>query len=75
MPTLSNAPTPPLDPGLPTGAADSDGDLPEDELKPLHTPLDALRTDGDVALAGPPALVFGATELANTERPPTEVTP
>lgn len=75
MPTLSDPPTPALDPGPPMCAADIEGDVAAEESKPLHTSLVALRCDGDVGCADSPALPFGATELANTERPPTVVTP
>jgi hypothetical protein len=73
MPMASEDPAPPCA-GEAACTADSDGEpVPDDEPSPLHTSDAALRTEGDAAPA--PALDFGATELANTDRPPLRVTP
>lgn len=74
MPIPREAPAP-LDRDTPACAADTDGDPEalEGEPNPLHTSPVALLIDGEVALA--PALVSGATELANTDCPPWVTTP
>lgn len=71
MPVPTPEPPPPW-PGENAFALDTDGELPVEEPKPLHTSPTALRVDGDAAFAPD---FLGATELANTGCPPRLVTP
>ncbi len=67
---------PPDDPDPAALAAATEGELDApDAPNPLHTSPAALRTDGEVAVARAPVLLFGATELAKTGCPPLLVTP